>query len=214
MDFAVARRKMVEEQLIARGIADRRVLEVMGRIPRHAFVDPGLASQVYEDHPLNIGSKQTISQPYMVALMTSLLELKGNEKVLEIGTGSGYQTAVLAELCREVCTVERLARLSNLARRTLYGMAYVNVRFRIGDGTGGWPEEGPFDAIVVTAAGESIPPPYVTQLAEGGRLVLPLGPPSQQRLIRAVKKRGRLVEEVVTDCRFVRLVGRFGGSPN
>lgn len=210
MDYEVSRRKMVEEQLVARGISDPKVLEVMGRLPRHLFVDPGLASQAYEDHPLNIGSRQTISQPYMVALMTSLLELRGGERVMEIGTGSGYQTAVLAELCRGVWTVERVAPLSNRARKNLYAMATVNVHLRIGDGTLGWPEEAPFDGILVTAASREIPPPYREQLAEGGRIVIPLGDAVDQVLVRVVKTAGRFHQEEITGCRFVKLVGQYG----
>lgn len=210
LDYPVARKKMVEEQLIARGIRDPRVLEVMGRIPRHEFVDPGLASQAYLDHPLNIGFKQTISQPYIVALMTESLRLTGGEKVLEIGTGSGYQTAILAELGRHVYSIERIAPLSNGARRTLYRLGYVNFTLRIGDGTAGWPEAGPFDAILVAAAAHAIPPPYLEQLAEGGRLVMPRGDETVQDLVRLTKKGGKIQEESLCECRFVKLYGEYG----
>ena len=209
MDFAVARKKMVEEQLLARGIRDPRVLAALSRIPRHEFVDPGMAAQAYLDHPLNIGCKQTISQPYIVALMTQSLALKGTEKVLEIGTGSGYQTAILAELCRGVFSIERISTLSNRARQTLYRLGYVNVTLRIGDGTLGWPEEAPFDAILVAAAAPGIPPPFLDQLAEGGTLVLPRGEPASQKLLRVTRRGGRFVEECLGECRFVRLLGEM-----
>jgi protein-L-isoaspartate(D-aspartate) O-methyltransferase len=210
LDYPVARKKMVEEQLTARGIRDPRVLEAMGRVPRHEFVDPGLASQAYLDHPLNIGFKQTISQPYIVALMTESLQLTGGEKVLEIGTGSGYQTAILAELGRHVYSIERIAPLSNGARRTLYRLGYVNFTLRIGDGTAGWPEAGPFDAILVAAAAPAIPPPYLEQLAEGGRLVMPRGDEAVQDLVRLIKKGGKIYEENLSECRFVKLYGEYG----
>ncbi len=201
---------MVEQQLAARGVTDPRVLDAMGRIPRHEFVDPGMASQAYEDRPLAIGMKQTISQPYIVGLMTQSLELTGTEKVLEIGTGSGYQTALLAELSRHVYSIERVTTLSNRARRILYRLGYVNVTLRIGDGTLGWPEEAPFDAIIVTAGGPQVPPAYKDQLAEGGRLVIPRGGEEAQDLIRVRRKGGRTVEEVLAACRFVKLYGRHG----
>lgn len=210
MDFPIARKKMVAEQLIGRGIQDARLLDVMGRVPRHEFVDPGMAAQAYQDMPLNIGLKQTISQPYMVALMTEIMELKGGEKVLEIGTGSGYQTAILAELCRHVFSIERLSTLSNRARRTLYRLGYVNVTLRIGDGTLGWPEEAPFDAIIVTAGAPEIPQVYKDQLAEGGRLVIPRGGEEAQELARITQNDGKFREELLTSCRFVKLVGRHG----
>lgn len=201
---------MVEEQLLAREIRDPRVLEVMGRVPRHEFVDPGLASQAYLDHPLNIGFKQTISQPYIVALMTESLELKGSEKVLEIGTGSGYQTAILAELCRHVFSIERIAALSNGARKTLYRLGYVNFTLRIGDGTTGWPEEAPFGAILAAAASPKIPEPYLRQLADGGRLVMPRGSETVQDLVRVTRIGEKFHEEILSECRFVKLYGEYG----
>lgn len=209
-DFRIARKKMVEEQLIARGIHDVRVLGAMGRIPRHEFVDPGMAAQAYLDHPLNIGCKQTISQPYIVALMTQCLEISGTEKVLEIGTGSGYQTAILAELARQVFSIERVTTLSNRARMTLHRLGYTNVALRIADGTLGWPEEAPFDAILVTAGAPSVPAAYIAQLAEGGRLVIPLGDEEVQELVRIQKKNGRLEENHLGGCRFVKLYGEEG----
>ena len=201
---------MIEEQLIARGIRDRRVIDVMGRVPRHEFVDPGMTTQAYLDHPLNIGCKQTISQPYIVALMSERLGITGTEKVLEIGTGSGYQTAILAELCHQVFSIERVTSLSNRARRTLYRMGYVNVNLRIGDGTEGWPEEAPFDAILVTAGTPQIPPAYREQLAEGGRMVVPCGGPEAQDLLLVRRVGGEFKEEFLGGCRFVKLYGRHG----
>jgi protein-L-isoaspartate(D-aspartate) O-methyltransferase len=210
MDFHIARKKMLEQQLIARGIRNPRVLEAMGRVPRHEFVDPGMAAQAYLDHPLNIGCKQTISQPYIVGLMTQSLGLKGSEKVLEIGTGSGYQTAILAELTKQVFSVERVNTLSNRARMALYRLGYSNVSLRIGDGTTGWPEEAPFDAILVTAGAPEVPQVYADQLAEGGRLVIPCGDEAAQDLMRVRKVDGRLVEENLGACRFVKLLGQHG----
>lgn len=201
---------MVEEQIIARGVHDPRVIDAMGRIPRHEFVDPGMAAQAYLDHPLNIGFKQTISQPYIVALMTEGLGLTGSEKVLEIGTGSGYQTAILAELSRQVFSIERVTSLSNRARRSLYRLGYVNVNLRIGDGTLGWPEEAPFDAILVTAGTPQIPPAYLEHLGEGGRMVIPRGGAQSQELICVRKSGGQIREEIMVGCRFVKLYGRYG----
>ncbi len=209
MDFPIARKKMIAEQIVARGIQDPRVIDVMSRIPRHEFIDPGMAAQAYLDSPLNIGLKQTISQPYIVALMTEKLRLTGVEKVLEIGTGSGYQTAILAELCRQVYSIERISTLSNRARRNLYRLGYVNVNLRINDGTLGWPEEAPFDAILVAAASPSVPPFYYEQLAPGGRLVMPRGQKDQE-LIRVTRTEGGFVEENLGPCRFVKLYGEHG----
>ncbi|HSA59873.1 MAG TPA: protein-L-isoaspartate(D-aspartate) O-methyltransferase [bacterium] len=210
MDFHIARKKMVAQQLVARGIRAPRVIEAMGRVPRHEFVDPGMAAQAYLDHPLNIGCKQTISQPYIVALMSQALELGGREKVLEIGTGSGYQTAILAELAGQVFSIERVTTLSNRARMVLYRLGYSNLTLRIGDGTVGWPDEAPFDAILVTAGSPSVPKLYAEQLAEGGRLVIPRGDEGSQILIRVRKREGRLEEENLGACRFVKLYGQYG----
>src|ERR1700752_4908093 len=173
--FTRERERMVEGQLARRGIPDERLLAAMRRVPRELFVDEALRDRAYGDHPLPIGEEQTISQPYIVGLMTSLLELTGREKILEVGTGSGYQTAVLAELARRVCSIERLPRLAEKARATLEAMGYDNVWVRVGNGTLGWPDQAPFDRIIVTAGGPSIPPPLIQQLAEGGRLVVPVG---------------------------------------
>ncbi|QQR82079.1 MAG: protein-L-isoaspartate(D-aspartate) O-methyltransferase [Deltaproteobacteria bacterium] len=210
MDFHIARKKMVNEQLLARGISDPHVIEVMSRTPRHEFVDSGMTNQAYQDHPLNIGLKQTISQPHIVAFMTQALELTGQEKVLEIGTGSGYQTAILSQLTKKVYSIERLTSLSNKARRTFYRLGLLNITLRIGDGTLGWPEESPYDAIIVTAASPHVPEAYLNQLAEGGRLVIPVGSEEVQTLIRIRKKSGRLEQEKLTECRFVKLVGQYG----
>src|SRR5918996_1469893 len=163
--FERERARMVDEQLVRRGITDERVLNAMRRVPRHLFVDEALRDRAYGDHALPIGEEQTISQPYIVALMTSLLRLTGQEKVLEIGTGSGYQTAVLAECVRRVCSIERLPRLGQRARAVLDGLGYSNVWVRVGSGTLGWPDEAPFDRILVTAGGPTVPPPLFEQLA-------------------------------------------------
>jgi len=202
---------MVESQLIARGIRDRRVIEAMQKLPRHLFVEEAMAAQAYNDNPLPIGERQTISQPYMVALMTELLELKGKEKVLEIGTGSGYQAAVLAMLADRVCTIERIRPLALRARKVLDSLGLLNVNIKIDDGTCGWEEEAPFDAIVVTAGAPEIPPKLVAQLAPGGRLVVPVGDQFSQTLVRVLKKEdGSYAMEQSIGCRFVKLIGRDG----
>jgi protein-L-isoaspartate(D-aspartate) O-methyltransferase len=211
MNFEIARKRMVEAQVIARGIRDRRVIEAMQKIPRHLFVEEAMAAQAYNDNPLPIGEKQTISQPYMVALMTELLGLKGKEKVLEIGTGSGYQAAVLAVLADRVCTMERIRPLAMRARKVLDGLGLLNVNIRVADGTFGWEEEAPFDAILVTAGAPEIPDTLVAQLAVGGRLVLPVGDQYSQTLVRIVKQQdGSCTIEDSIGCRFVKLIGRYG----
>jgi len=204
------RDKMVREQLIPRGIDDPGLLAVMGRVPRHEFVDQALAQSAYKDHPLPIGQGQTISQPYIVAMMSQALALTGRENVLEIGTGCGYQTAVLANLAARVCTVERLRSLSMAARRRLSGMGLVNILYRVGDGTLGWPEQAPFDAIIVTAAGPEIPASLLAQLAEGGRMVIPVGRRNVQSLTVAEKRQGQVVTRNIESVRFVSLVGKEG----
>ena len=211
MNFDIARKRMVDSQLVSRGIKDRRVIEAMLKVPRHLFVEEAMAAQAYSDNPLPIGEKQTISQPFMVALMTELLELTGSEKVLEIGTGSGYQAAVLALLAERVYTVERIRSLAVRARKVLDSMGQTNVNVKIDDGTIGWEAEAPFDAIMVTAGAPDIPPSLVAQLAPGGRLVIPVGDVFDQTLLR-IRKRpdGTLVRERSVDCRFVRLIGRQG----
>jgi len=204
------RLRMVERQIKARGIRDERVLEAMRKVPRHLFLSSETADQAYEDHPVSIGSGQTISQPYMVALMTEVLELKGDEKVLEIGTGSGYQTAVLAELAREVYSVERIPELAEEARIKLEDLGYTNVHIRVGNGTLGWPEQAPFDAILVTAGAPKVPKPLKTQLADGGRLVIPVGSEFHQVLYRIKRRGDEFLEEPLTSCVFVPLIGEEG----
>jgi protein-L-isoaspartate(D-aspartate) O-methyltransferase len=210
IDFPRVRLKMVEEQLISRGVKDPRVIAAMQKIPRHLFVEEALQNQAYTDHPLPIGEKQTISQPYIVALMTEALELKGTEKVLEIGAGSGYQTAILAELAQKVFSIERIRSLAIKARKLLFELGYFNVEIKIFDGTYGWVEEGPFDAIIVTAGGPEIPQPLLDQLAVGGRLVIPVGDAYVQDLIRLRKKEDGIHKEDLGGCRFVKLIGKYG----
>ncbi len=200
---------MVEEQLVRRGITDERVLAAMRRVPRHLFVEEALRDRAYGDHPLPIGEQQTISQPYIVALMTALLELKGGEKVLEVGTGSGYQTAVLAELARRVCSIERLPALAARARALLEGLGYANVWIRVGSGTLGWVDEAPFDRILVAAAGPDVPPPLFEQLAEGGRMILPLGDATAQTLTLVENVGGQQRRRDCGECTFVKLVGKY-----
>jgi len=205
--FERARQRMVERQLKARDITDAAVLRAMTTVPRHRFVSPALASEAYSDRALPIEEGQTISQPYIVALMTQLLELSGSERVLEVGTGSGYQAAVLAELVKQVYTIEILPGLAARAAARLKTLGYSQVTVRAGDGYQGWPEVAPFDAIVVTAGATHIPEPLVKQLAEGGRLVIPVGESSgTQELIQGRKTGGRLVTRVVIPVRFVPLV--------
>jgi len=205
--FARARQQMVERQLQGRDIADPAVLRAMGTVPRHRFVPSALAAVAYSDRALPIDEGQTISQPYIVALMTALAELAGAARVLEVGTGSGYQAAVLAEIVRQVYTIEILPGLAASAGARLRALGYGRVAVRAGDGYLGWPEAAPFDAIVVTAGATHIPEPLVAQLAEGGRLVIPVGAsPGVQDLIQGRKVGGRLVTRVVLPVRFVPLV--------
>ena len=204
------RLEMVEGQLRRRGIRDSRVLGAMLAVPRHAFVPPSYVLDAYRDQPLPIGEGQTISQPFMVASMTEILELSGSERVLEIGTGSGYQTAVLSLLAREVHTVENHQALSDSARERLKHLGYRNVHFYVGDGTLGWPEAAPFDAILVTAAAPYVPPPFLEQLAEGGRMLLPVGSAEAQDLTRIRRRAGKITTECLYRCRFVPLIGRYG----
>jgi protein-L-isoaspartate(D-aspartate) O-methyltransferase len=207
-DAAARRKAMVADQIAARGVRDPLVLKAMVDVPRHLFVPPGLADQAYADHPLPIGEGQTISQPYIVALMTECLALKGGEKVLEVGTGSGYQAAVLARIAATVDTVEINSALARQAASTLERLGFANVRVRTGDGFFGWPEDAPFDAIIVTAAAPEIPPALFAQLAEGGRLVIPIGDvQTYQRLTVVTKRNGRPQIEQVLDVRFVPMTG-------
>lgn len=210
LDYHLARKKMVKHQLIPRGIKDPRVLEAMGKVPRDRFVEEALMGEAYNDHPLPIGHQQTISQPYIVALMTEALALKGDEKVLEIGTGSGYQTAILAELSYKVYTVERIRALMVEARSILAQLNYNNILFKAFDGTLGWKEYAPYDAIIVTAGSPKLPQPLLDQLAEGGRLIIPTGGRSSQELIKVTKRKGNYIQKNLGGCRFVNLIGVHG----
>jgi protein-L-isoaspartate(D-aspartate) O-methyltransferase len=210
--FQKQRIKMVDGQIRARGIADQRVLAAMERIPRHLFVDEVLAEQAYNDNPLPIDSRQTISQPYIVALMSEAMELTGREKVLEIGSGSGYQTAILAELAERVFSIERIASLATRARKILDSLNYYNVAIRVGDGTYGWREESPFAAIMVTAGAPRIPRVLIEQLDIGGRLVIPVGDRSSQvllKLTRLSEDPDDIKREELGGCRFVDLIGEY-----
>jgi len=207
------RLRMVESQLRGRGVRDSRVLAAMEKIPRHIFVDEALQDQAYNDNPLPIESGQTISQPYIVALMTEALELTGKEKVLEVGTGSGYQSAILAELAAQILSIERIAVLAARARRILDELKYFNVAIRVGDGTYGWREEAPFAAIVVTAGAPRTPQILVNQLAVGGRLVLPVGSRYSQELMKITRlslDADDIKQEALGGCRFVDLIGEYG----
>lgn len=208
-EAAAARAHMVERQLAGRGIEDARVLDAMRRVPRHQFVPDALAAQAYLDQPLPIGHEQTISQPYIVALMTQLAQVGPDDRVLEIGTGSGYQTAVLAELAAEVHSIEIVTPLATRAALLLRRLGYANFAVRSGDGYAGWPEHAPFDAIVVTAASERVPAPLLDQLRAGGRMVIPVGPMHAVQGLRVIDKRadGSLDERVVAPVRFVPLTG-------
>jgi protein-L-isoaspartate(D-aspartate) O-methyltransferase len=208
---ALARHKMVRDQLQRRGIHDRRVLDAMNQVPRQAFVLPGLATEAYADRALPIDCGQTISQPYIVALMTQALELLGGERVLEIGTGSGYQTALLSHLAGHVVSVERHAPLVEKAREALAGLGCENVTLIVGDGSLGWPAEAPYDRILVAAAARSCPPALVDQLADGGRLVIPLGDTESQVLQTFTRRGGQTIWQDLVPCRFVPLVAAQTG---
>jgi protein-L-isoaspartate(D-aspartate) O-methyltransferase len=209
-DYRLARERMVKNQLIPRGIADENVLRAMGKIQRHLFVEEALVGEAYNDHPLPIGHKQTISQPYIVALMTEALELTGKEKVLEIGTGSGYQTAILAELADTVYTVERIEPLLEKSKDLLQSLGYKNVYFKAYDGTLGWNDFAPFDTIIVTAGAPKVPDPLLKQLADGGRMIIPIGNKYSQDLIKVTRVKDRFVERNLGGCRFVDLIGEHG----
>jgi protein-L-isoaspartate(D-aspartate) O-methyltransferase len=209
-DYTAERARMVDRQITPRGVSDPRVLAAMRKVPRHRFIPAHLWDQAYGDYPLPIGEDQTISQPYIVALMTELLELKATDKVLEIGTGSGYQAAILAELAAQVYSIDRVASLLARAEQILTALGYTNIKTRVGDGTLGWPEEMPFDAIIVTAGAPQVPRPLTEQLALGGRLVIPVGDTWSQTLTRIRKTTEGLKFEYHGGCRFVRLIGEYG----
>jgi protein-L-isoaspartate(D-aspartate) O-methyltransferase len=206
--FRTARQQMVEEQLRQRDVRDERVLQTMATVPRHLFVSAALQSQAYEDGPLPIGQEQTISQPYIVAVMTESLRLKGTETVLEIGTGSGYQAAILSQLVKQVYSIEIIPQLAETARQRLASLGYQNVEVIVGDGNKGWPAGSPYEAIIVTAAAPQIPPALLEQLAEGGCLVVPVEVEGEQQLLRLRKQEGKILRESLGAVRFVPLVGR------
>jgi protein-L-isoaspartate(D-aspartate) O-methyltransferase len=207
-NYQSQRAKMVETQIINRGITDELLIRALKKVERHRFLDDALWPEAYDDHPLPIGEKQTISQPYIVALMTELLRLRGTERVLEVGTGSGYQAAVLAEIAEQVFSTERIPALAQRARNTLDSLHYTNIVITVGDGTYGWKEHAPYDAIIVTAAAPTVPKPLLEQLKEGGRLVIPIGDEFAQDLIVHVKHDdGTIGTENYGGCRFVKLIG-------
>jgi protein-L-isoaspartate(D-aspartate) O-methyltransferase len=208
-DDGARRARMVETQIAARGVRDPRVLEAMRKVPRHLFVEPAQRERAYEDHPLPIAGSQTISQPYIVALMTELLALPPRSRVLEIGTGSGYQSAVLGELAAEVYSIEILPELAKAAGETLKSLGYANVTVRAGDGYRGWPEHAPFDGIIVTAAPERIPQPLIDQLAIGGRMVIPVGGFFQELKVFTKEADGRVTEKDIIPVRFVPMTGEI-----
>ncbi|MCF8056759.1 MAG: protein-L-isoaspartate(D-aspartate) O-methyltransferase [Desulfocapsa sp.] len=201
---------MVQEQLLHRGITDPKVLKCMSEVPRHLFVDSAMHASAYGDHPLPIGGDQTISQPFIVAAMTQALQLQGTEKVLEIGTGSGYQAAILSRLCDKVYTVERINTLLANARKIFDRLHFYNILSRLDDGTLGWSEHAPYDAIIVTASGPEIPEPLVEQLADPGRMVIPVGGREVQELEYLTKIDGEIKVERLESVRFVSLIGEYG----
>jgi protein-L-isoaspartate(D-aspartate) O-methyltransferase len=213
-DFEAERRDMVARQIRDRGIRSPRVLEAMEKVPRHLFVPAELVGKAYADEPLPIGEGQTISQPFMVAAMAEALLLEGRERVLEVGCGSGYQAAVLSLLAREVMAVETQPPLAASARERLARLGYANVTVEEGDGSAGWPASAPYDAILVTAAAPEVPKPLTDQLADGGRLVIPVGGSKHQELLRIVKQGDRITERSLYSCRFVPLLGRYGWRRN
>lgn len=208
-ELYAVRKQMVEQQIMERGIKDREVVEAMLKVERHEFVPEEFRDMAYTDGPLPIGEGQTISQPYIVAYMTEALKLKSGDRVLEIGTGSGYQAAVLAEIAKEVCTVEIIETLGRNAEKKLKELGYKNIRVKIGDGYRGWPEYAPFDAIIVTAAPEKIPQPLMDQLASGGRMIIPVGD-IWQELILIEKHDGKITKKEILPVRFVPMTGEAG----
>ncbi len=208
--YSTARERMVQEQILARGITDPRTLAAMAEVPRHLFVDDAMRVRAYGDYPLPIASGQTISQPYIVAYMTQALGLQGDERVLEVGTGSGYQAAVLSRMCQQVFTVERINTLLAAARRIFDKLRYFNIVAKLDDGTLGWPDNGPYDAIIVTAGGPEIPQPLIDQLADPGRLIIPVGDQNVQELQFLTKQNGEIRVENLASVRFVDLIGEHG----
>lgn len=210
--FATSRNRMVQEQLLGRDITDPATIEAMLEVPRHLFVDDAMQGRAYGDHPLPIGAGQTISQPYIVATMTQALGLSTSDRVLEIGTGSGYQAAVLSRICSQVHTVERINSLLASARKVFDKLRYYNIRSKLDDGTLGWPENGPYDAIIVTAGGPEVPEPLIDQLSDGGRLIIPVGDQHVQELQFVQKNEGQVEMSRLASVRFVDLVGEHGWS--
>ncbi|MFH1730825.1 MAG: protein-L-isoaspartate(D-aspartate) O-methyltransferase [Planctomycetota bacterium] len=209
-DFAEERERMIAAQIASRGINDRRLLAAMRKVPRHLFCRPPGHPEAYCDYPLSIGEGQTISQPYIVALMTDRLRLTGAERVLEIGTGSGYQTAILAELAAEVVSVERIDALAERARKTLQEQGYENVRVEVGDGTLGRPDGAPYDRVIVTAGSPEVPPSLMQQLGDGGIMVIPVGPRYLQSLTVVTRRGDKFDEQADCACTFVKLIGKEG----
>ncbi len=209
-EFAEQRRRMIREQLLARGIDDPRVLLAISRVPRHRFVPESYRSKAYEDRALPIEKGQTISQPYMVAFMTQALQLRGKETVLEIGTGSGYQAAILSQIVQQVYTIERHAQLAHQAQKLFQELGYTNIEVIIGDGSKGLPDHAPYEGIIVTAAAPAVPEDLIEQLRVGGRLVIPVGTRQEQRLVCVYKTEDGVKEEHTIDCIFVPLIGLYG----
>lgn len=213
-DYAAQRENMVRRHIMGRGIRDPQVCTAFRNVPRERFIPEQRRAQSYEDHPVSIGHGQTVSQPYIVALMLAELKLESGRRVLEIGTGSGYQTALLAEICGEVYTIERIPELARAAREQLDGMGYANVFYRVGDGTLGWHDEAPFDAIIVSAAAPRVPEPLKQQLAVGGRMVLPVGGSGMQDLLLLERNDDEIRECFICSCVFVKLIGKEGCPGN
>lgn len=213
-DFLTQREAMVQQQLVSRGISDARVLNAFRKVPRHKFVPSTYIDEAYCDYPLPIGKGQTISQPYMVALMTECLCVKKSDRILEIGTGSGYQSAILAELAGEVYTIERIESLAHMAEENLRNVSYKNVRIKIDDGTLGWPNYAPYDGIIITAGAPRIPKSLLSQLKEGGRMVIPLGDRFSQELTIVYREKGKISKNKVCGCIFVPLIGEEGWEGN
>jgi protein-L-isoaspartate(D-aspartate) O-methyltransferase len=213
MDYEVLRNKMVKQQLISRGIKNRHVIDAFLKVERHRFIPQEFQGSAYADYPVPIGEGQTISQPYIVALMTECLDLSDEQKVLEIGTGSGYQAAILAELSSQVYSIERFPPLAEKAESLLMDLGYSNIKIKIGDGTLGWPQESPFSRIIITAAAPQIPAPLIEQLSDNGKMVLPLGETYSQVLTLAIKQSGQIKTESICGCVFVPLVGKHAHKP-